>query len=63
MKNKNSMVVNIFLNFVLIIKIYVYIGIVRMFIKSKKLDFFKDKIRLEINVLMVMKFIVLVYFL
>lgn len=49
------MVVNIFSNFVLIIKIYAYIGIARMFTKSKKLDLLKDKTRLETNVLMVMK--------
>lgn len=41
------MVVNIFSNFVLIIKIYAYIGIARMFTKSKKLDLLKDKTRLE----------------
>lgn len=57
------MVVNIFSNFVLIIKIYAYIGIARMFTKSKKLDLLKDKTRLKTNVLMVMKLTVLAYFL
>lgn len=56
------MVVNIFSNFVLIIKIYAYIGIARMFTKSKKLDLIKDKTRLETNVLMVMKLTMLAYF-
>lgn len=56
------MVVNIFSNFVLIIKIYAYIGIARMFTKSKKLDLLKDKTRLETNVLMVMKLTMLAYF-